>query len=134
MGFLSISGLGKVHYHEYGNGDKPMLAFHGYGMTGKQFHVLKESVLSKYHVYGFDHFFHGESALDEDWDEKRILQGMPRELVKSYLDEWFKIHGRQRISLIGYSIGANFALILLEEFPGYDRRGHPDGPGWAGGL
>jgi pimeloyl-ACP methyl ester carboxylesterase len=117
MGFLTIPGLGKVHYHEYGNGDKPMLAFHGYGMTGKQFHVLKESVLSNYHIYGFDHFFHGESTLDEDWDEKRILQGMPRELVKSYLEEWFKIYGMQRISLMGYSIGANFALILLEEFP-----------------
>ena len=42
MGFLQIPGLGKVHYHEYGNGEKPMLAFHGYGMTGKQFHVLKD--------------------------------------------------------------------------------------------
>jgi pimeloyl-ACP methyl ester carboxylesterase len=117
MGFLTIPGLGKVHYHEYGSGDKPMLAFHGYGMTGKQFHVLKESILTKFHVYGFDHFFHGESALEENWTEKQILEGMPREIVKSYLEEWFKIYGRQRVSLMAYSIGANFALILLEEFP-----------------
>ena len=82
MGFLQIPGLGKVHYHEYGSGDKPMLAFHGYGMTGKQFHVLKESVLTKYHVYGFDHFFHGESEL-EGWTEKQILEGMPRSYGKS---------------------------------------------------
>ena len=117
MGFLTLPGLGKVHYHEYGSGDKPMLAFHGYGMTGKQFHVLKESILTKFHVYGFDHFFHGESALEENWTEKQILEGMPREIVKSYLEEWFKIYGRQRVSLMAYSIGANFALILLEEFP-----------------
>src|SRR5581483_22341 len=116
MGFLVIPGLGKVHYHEYGSGDKPMLAFHGYGMTGRQFHVLKNSILAKYHVYGFDHFFHGESSLD-NWTEKQILEGMPKKAVRSYLDEWSKIHGGQRISLMAYSIGANFALILLEEFP-----------------
>jgi pimeloyl-ACP methyl ester carboxylesterase len=117
MGFLSIPGLGSIHYHEYGSGAKPLLAFHGYGMTGKQFHVLQNSILAKYHVYGFDHFFHGETALEETWTEKQIVQGMPREIVKSYLEEWFKVFGKQRISLLAYSIGANFALILLEEFP-----------------
>jgi pimeloyl-ACP methyl ester carboxylesterase len=116
MGFLNISGLGTVHYHEYGTGTKPMLAFHGYGMTGKQFHVLEQSVLNEYRVYGFDHFFHGESKLD-NWSEKQILSGIPRQMVKAYLEEWFNIHGRQRISLMAYSIGANLALILLEEYP-----------------
>jgi pimeloyl-ACP methyl ester carboxylesterase len=117
MGFLTIAGLGKVHYHEYGSGNKPMLAFHGYGMTGKQFHVLKNSILTKYHIYGVDHFFHGESQLETAWTEKQILEGMPREMVRAYLEEWFNVHGRQHVSLMAYSIGANLALILLEEFP-----------------
>jgi len=116
MGYLQLPGLGKVHYHEYGSGDKPMLAFHGYGMTGKQFHVLEQSVLSRYHVYGFDHFFHGGSEL-LGWTEKQILAGMPQQMVKQYAEEWFNVHGRQRISLMAYSIGANMALILLEEYP-----------------
>jgi pimeloyl-ACP methyl ester carboxylesterase len=116
MGFLQIPGLGKVHFHEYGSGNKPMLAFHGYGMTGKQFHVLKDSILTQYRVYGFDHFFHGESELDS-WTEKQILSGMPKATVKAYLDEWFKLYGKQKVSLMAYSIGANLALILLEEYP-----------------
>jgi pimeloyl-ACP methyl ester carboxylesterase len=116
MGFLQIPGLGKVHYHEYGSGGKPLLAFHGYGMTGKQFHVLEKSILTEFHVYGFDHFFHGESELT-DWTEKQILEGMPKSFVRAYLDEWFKIYGKQKISVMGYSIGANLALILVEEFP-----------------
>jgi pimeloyl-ACP methyl ester carboxylesterase len=116
MGFLQIPGLGKVHYHQYGSGTRPLLAFHGYGMTGKQFHVLKDSILSRYCVYGFDHFFHGGSEL-EGWTEAQIIAGMPRAMVKSYLDEWFRLHGRQKISLMAYSIGANLALILLEEYP-----------------
>ena len=116
MGFLQIPGLGRVHYHEYGSGEKPMLTFHGYGMTGKQFHVLKDSILTKYRIHGFDHFFHGESAL-EGWTEKQIVEGMPKAMAKHYLEEWFKVHGKQKLSLMAYSIGAKLALILLEEFP-----------------
>jgi pimeloyl-ACP methyl ester carboxylesterase len=116
MGFLQIPGLGKVHFHEYGAGIKPLLAFHGYGMTGKQFHVLKNSILTEYHIYGFDHFFHGESAL-EGWTEQQILGGMPKAMMRAYLDEWFTIYGRQKVSVMGYSIGANLALTLVEEYP-----------------
>jgi pimeloyl-ACP methyl ester carboxylesterase len=115
MGFLQISGLGKIHFHEYGAGTKPMLAFHGYGMTGRQFHVLEKSVLSHYHIYGFDHFFHHESKLD-NWTEQQILTGMPKVLVREYVEEWFKIYGRQRFSLMAYSVGAKLALILIEEY------------------
>jgi len=115
MGFIQIEHLGTAHFHEYGEGDKPMLAFHGYGMTGRQFHVLKNSVLKKYHVYGFDHFFHGESRL-HNWTEKEILAGMPRVRVREYAEQWFKQYGRQRFSVMAYSIGANIALILVEEY------------------
>src|SRR6202000_1266542 len=97
MGFLNIPGLGSIHYHEYGSGAKPMLAFHGYGMTGRQFHVLDKWVLEKYHIYGFDHFFHGQTTLEAHWTERDIVAGMPRGMVKSYLEEWFKVFGRQRI-------------------------------------
>src|ERR1700761_660092 len=117
MGELQLQGLGKVHFHEYGEGTKPMLAFHGYGMTGKQFHVLEKSVLPGYHVYGFDHFFHGNSQLD-GWTEKQILAGMPKTMIRSYVEEWFKVYGRQRFSVMAYSIGANLAMILVEEYAG----------------
>ncbi|OOQ58855.1 alpha/beta fold hydrolase [Mucilaginibacter pedocola] len=117
MGFLDIPGLGKAHYHEYGSGSKPLLAFHGYGMTGRQFHVLENSILKDYRVYGFDHFFHGESKLS-GWSEQQITAGMPKAMVKGYVEEWFKLYGRQRFSVMGYSIGANLALILLEEYAG----------------
>lgn len=115
MGFLHLPQLGQLHYHEYGTGTRPMLAFHGYGMTGRQFEVLRRSVLPKYRVYSFDHFFHGQSQL-EGWPEKQIVEGMPKALIRQYLEKWFEIHGRQRISLMGYSIGANVALVLLEHY------------------
>lgn len=116
MAFLHLPNLGQVHYHEYGIGVKPMLAFHGYGMTGRQFEVLQKSILTQYRVYSFDHFFHGQTRL-EGWTEQQILTGMPKALMRAYLQEWFAQHGgSQRISLMGYSIGANLALVLLEDF------------------
>jgi pimeloyl-ACP methyl ester carboxylesterase len=115
MGFLHLPDLGKAHFHEYGTGNKPLLAFHGYGMTGKQFHVLDQSILPQYHIYGFDHFFHGESRLD-GWTEEQILTGMPKTMVRNYMEAWFALYGQQRFSVMGYSIGANLALILVEEY------------------
>jgi pimeloyl-ACP methyl ester carboxylesterase len=115
MGFIQLPQVGSIHYHEYGTGTKPMLAFHGYGMTGRQFEVLQQSILTQYRVYSFDHFFHGETRLN-NWPETQILSGMPKSLMRSYLEEWFNLHGRQRISLMGYSIGANLALVLLEDY------------------
>lgn len=115
MGFLEIKGLGKVHYHEYGSGQKLLFAFHGYGMTGKQFSILENSLLKQHRVIGFDHFFHGTSVLDNE-TEAYVLAGMQPDLLKAYLTTWFKQFGEQRFSLIGYSIGANMALFLLENF------------------
>jgi len=115
MGFLQLPNLGNIHYHEYGTGTRPMLAFHGYGMTGRQFEVLQKSILSQYRVYSFDHFFHGQTQLD-NWTEQQILTGMPKAMIRNYLEEWFRVNGRQRVSLMGYSIGANIALVLLEDY------------------
>ena len=115
MGYLQLPHLGKVHFHEYGTGQKPLLAFHGYGMTGRQFHVLENSILPNYHIFGFDHFFHGESRL-EGWTDRQIRNGMAKDMMRHYMEEWFKIYGEQRISIMAYSIGANLALILVEEY------------------
>ncbi len=118
MGFLEIKGLGKVHYHEYGSGKKLLFAFHGYGLNGKQFDVLEQSFLQQYHIIGFDHFFHGTSTLNEV-KEATVVNGMQPEFLNAYVETWFKQFGEQRFSLIGYSIGANMALFLVEQFSGY---------------
>lgn len=115
MGFLQLQDIGTVHFHEYGSGSRPLLAFHGYGMTGKQFHVLEQTILKGYYVHGFDHFFHGQSQLN-GWSEKQIMAGMSKDMVRLYMEAWFAQYGRQRFSVMGYSIGANLALIIVEEY------------------
>lgn len=115
MGFLEIEGLGSVHYHEYGSGQHLLFAFHGYGMSGEQFSVLQQSLMQHYRIIGFDHFFHGASALYEV-NEATVLAGMQPAFLKAYINTWFEKFGQQRFSLLGYSIGANMVLYLTEQF------------------
>ncbi len=115
MGFLEVKDLGKVHYHEYGSGQKLLFAFHGYGMSGEQFNVFEHSLLQQYHIVAFDHFFHGTSHLYEV-KEASVTVGMQPDSLKAYVTSWFKQFGGQRFSLMGYSMGANMALFLVENF------------------
>lgn len=115
MGFLDVKGLGKIHYHEYGSGEKLLFAFHGYGMSGIQFNVFEQSLLKQFRIVSFDHFFHGTSYLEEV-NEASILAGMEPGFLKAYINTWFEAFGEERFSLMGYSIGANLALFLVEHF------------------
>ena len=115
MAFLEIEGLGKINYHEYGKGEKLLFAFHGYGMLGDQFKVLEKSILQQYRVIGFDQFFHGETEI-YDLKESAILASLAPEFITDIINAWFNQFGRQRFSLIGYSIGANMALFLVQKF------------------
>jgi pimeloyl-ACP methyl ester carboxylesterase len=115
MGFLEIKDLGKIHYHEFGSGDKLLFAFHGYGMSGANFNVFEQSLLKQFRIVSFDHFFHGTSYL-YDVNEASVIAGMQPEMLKTYITTWFEQFGEERFSLLGYSIGANLALYLVTHF------------------
>ena len=55
------NSLVNLHYYKFGNGEKKMLCFHGYGMHGKQFKIFEQPLGSKYTFYGFDLFFHKQT-------------------------------------------------------------------------
>ena len=50
MNSYEVEGIGTIVYHEYGEGEQYLFAFHGYGMNGKQFQNLPSYLLSKYKV------------------------------------------------------------------------------------
>ncbi|RYE20426.1 MAG: alpha/beta hydrolase, partial [Sphingobacteriaceae bacterium] len=115
MALLEIEGLGSVNYHEYGSGEKLLFAFPGYGMSGRQFSVLQKSLLQQYKIIAFDHFFQETSKL-YTVKEASILAGMQPGFLKLYLQKWLDQYPGQRFSLLGYSIGANMALYLIQQF------------------
>ncbi|HTF17695.1 MAG TPA: alpha/beta fold hydrolase [Chryseolinea sp.] len=99
-----------LSYDVHGHGSRALLMFHGAGQDRSIFHRLPSGLTSHYRVYAFDLFFHGESQWNNpapvsknDW---RIL-----------VEEFCAIEQVEKISVLGYSIGARFALATLEALP-----------------
>ena len=104
----SLSGV-SLHYKVFGEG-KPVLAFHGYGMSHYQFKVLAEA-LPEYAFYSFDLFFHGKSIWDRGEDP------LSKETWSTILNDFLNCEKIEKFSVAGFSLGGKFALASLEIFP-----------------
>lgn len=104
-----------LSYTKTGSGRKTLFAFHGFGQNAQVFNKLSESLTDTYTIYSFDIFFHGNSVwgYDEQPLEKEFWNRLMQELItKESIDEF---------SVLGYSMGAKFALATLESFPHQTR-------------
>lgn len=100
-----------LHFTKTGNGERTLIAFHGFGQTGEAFHALADALSDRYTVYLFDIFFHGKSEwrLNEHPIEKKTW----KLLMESFLTG----HSISNFSVLGFSMGGKFALATLEAFP-----------------
>jgi pimeloyl-ACP methyl ester carboxylesterase len=106
--------LVKLHYYRFGNGPKTMLCFHGFGMHGKQFSVLKEKLGDEYTFYGFDLFFHKETKLqDQSIDE--VKKGISKIEFCELITAFCTHESIDRFSVISYSLGTHYASVLAEK-------------------
>ncbi|MCC3158108.1 alpha/beta fold hydrolase [Hymenobacter sp. 15J16-1T3B] len=118
------SGRTRLHYQVYGRGPLPVLAFHGYGQNESHWRHVAALLGERVTVYAFDLFYHGRSRLakaDAPIRKKRLA-----ELLTQFLME----QGIDAFGLMAFSMGAKFALTLLEALP--ERVAHlwlvaPDG-------
>ncbi|MBK0383211.1 alpha/beta hydrolase [Pedobacter sp. SD-b] len=106
----------KMHYYKFGDGNKVMLCFHGYGMHGKQFKVLEDSLGTVYTFYGFDLFFHKETKLI-DQGLNKVKQGISKRELSHLFLEFCESLAIKRFSVISYSMGSFYATALVEEIP-----------------
>jgi pimeloyl-ACP methyl ester carboxylesterase len=100
-------------YRTYGHGPTPLLAFHGFGRTGQDFHVLEGPLGELCTVYAFDLHYHGNSPAEAIRAEKPFT---PKELATffaAFMDEL----GAEKVLLLGYSFGGRTVLNLLEQIP-----------------
>jgi len=100
-----------LHYSIYGNGKKALLGFHGYGQNRENLKVLEESLGLEFTIYAFDLFFHGESI----WQEKGKL--LTKEYWSGIIAVFLQERNIETFSVLGFSMGAKFALAMLEQFP-----------------
>ncbi len=99
-----------LHYTRQGTGEKALFCFHGYGWNCYNFDFIMPLLVTRYTVFSFDLFFHGES----EWNE-------PSEPTKEDLKNIFcgimEAEKVVRFSLMGYSMGGRWSTTLLLLFP-----------------
>ena len=116
-------GAGKLHYTASGQGKKLLLAFHGYGNDAGKFMPLTPYLATNYTLLSFDLPHHGGSEWPEGVKvQKADFVALATGLMADY--------GVDKISLLGYSMGARVCLSLIEQMP--DKIGYivliaPDG-------
>jgi pimeloyl-ACP methyl ester carboxylesterase len=107
--YVSI-GKEKLHYLQWGNGGRLLLAFHGYGDDASIFSPFLEHLTKDYTILSFDLPHHGNSK----WtDNTKFSQKDLVELVNA-LSATYKV---EKISLLGHSMGSRVCLAILEFMP-----------------
>jgi len=105
-----------MHYYRFGNGPKVMFCFHGYGMHGRQFSILAETMGDQYTFYGFDLFFH-KSTILKDQSLGAVKKGISKGQLAEFFSDFCYSEGVNRFSVLAYSMGSHYATSLVEELP-----------------
>jgi len=105
-----------MHYYRFGHGPKIMFCFHGYGMHGRQFAILAETLGDQYTFYGFDLFFHRATML-KDQSVNAVKKGISKTQLAELFCDFCVAESVGRFSIIAYSMGSHYATSLVEEIP-----------------
>jgi pimeloyl-ACP methyl ester carboxylesterase len=106
--------LARLHYYKFGTGKKNMLCFHGFGMHGKQFKSLEQSLGAIYTFWGFDLFFHKQTIL-KDQSLAAIKKGLSKKQLANLIADFCEHEHIGRFSVIGYSMGSHYATAITEQ-------------------
>lgn len=98
----------QLYYREKGQGE-PLLLLHGNGENGGYFVHQMEAFAAHYHVYALDTRGHGQSPRGE---EPFRLATFADDLL-----DFLEQHALERVHLLGFSDGANIALLFGLKYP-----------------
>ncbi len=88
-----------------------MVAFHGYGQDGTAFKAITSEIEDFYTIVAIDLPYQGKTR----WREPQALSGTElKELIKTFLNH---LGHREKVSIMAYSIGGNYALGLAFQCP-----------------
>lgn len=99
-----------LFFKKYGNGDKVLIAFHGFGGSHSDWEVFVPALGDEYTIYAFDLWHHANSAF-----ECRRLSKHEFEIV---FQRFLSDNQIYTFSLMGYSLGGRICFQIIELFPG----------------
>jgi pimeloyl-ACP methyl ester carboxylesterase len=100
----------KMYYQSFGNGNKTLFAFQGFGRDSNDFKILEPSLGGAYKIIAFDLFYHGTSDSPPNPEGSNFMKEDFKEMINQYLTE----NNIERFSLLGYSLGGRISLQLIE--------------------
>ncbi len=106
---LVESSAGKLFYKKYGNGDRVILAFHGYGQDARVFESVA-STMPAYTFYSFALFYHDQSIWYQDG------RPLTSEVWVDLIAHFLKKENIDRFSLLGFSLGGKPVLVTMMGF------------------
>ncbi|MFN0048111.1 MAG: alpha/beta fold hydrolase [Cytophagales bacterium] len=93
---------------KFGNGEKALLCFHGYGLDKNSFLPFENKYGNEYTLYSFDLFAHGKSEYGKG-DKALLLDDW-----KLMLDSFLIQENIERFSILAFSMGGKVALCSFE--------------------
>ena len=103
----------EVDYIIFGEGDRVLLAFHGFNNHAEDFLPLAEGLRGAFKIISVNIFFHGESSASEELVEKGMSDGDLRHLFHCLMS----IVPAERYFLMGFSLGGRIAIKLASLLP-----------------
>lgn len=97
-----------ISVYQYGFGPRILIAFHGFGESGKSFSGFEAVFGKEFTIYAPDLPLHGAT----EWNSSQVVSRDLEELAEILLSR----SGALRCSILGYSMGGRMALCLAQRF------------------
>lgn len=101
-------GHSKFHAESYGSGGELLICLHGFGESATHFAVLEQELGKDFTILAINMPFHGETT----WREQR---DMDKDDLEKLVIKILHDRGKQKFSLLGYSMGGRLALCIVEK-------------------
>jgi len=111
----------QISYYRFGNGELPVICFHGYGEAATTFSFLSKYAGIQYTFYAIDLPFHGKTVWNEglNFSADDLLQ-IVQKILAIHRSE--SQTANPKPYLMGFSLGGRMVLSLYESFPeGFEK-------------
>lgn len=106
--FFIPYGQSEFHAVTIGSGEALLICLHGFGESADHFECLNEALGNIYTIVSLNMPFHGKT----DWKE---AEDFDKEGLKTVIEKILSLTGKQKFSLMGYSMGGRLALCIVEK-------------------